>query len=73
MIHTKILREGVHKAGIYCIESFINGKKYIGSSVDLSKRVFDGHIKSLEKGNHHNRHLQNHVNKYGIDDLFGDI
>lgn len=48
--------------GIYQITS-PSGKSYIGSSKDLQKR-WKQHKWFLQKGNHHNRHLQNAWNKY---------
>ena len=35
----KILKENKHKSGIYIWKNKINGKRYIGSAVDLSKRL----------------------------------
>ena len=59
--------------GIYQICSMINGKKYIGSACNLKTRIFNEHFRDLKKGTHYNPHLQNHVNKYGIDDLWFGI
>lgn len=53
------------KIGIYCIENIINGKKYIGQSVNLKDRLY-GHKTKLKHNKHKNRHLQFAVNKYGI-------
>jgi len=50
--------------GIYEIKNKINGKKYIGSSIDLEKRIY--HHKNVLKNNKHkNSHLQYAWNKYG--------
>jgi group I intron endonuclease len=46
----------------------MENKQYIGSAVNLFQRKKE-HFKCLKNRNHHNRHLQNHVNKYGIDVL----
>lgn len=62
----------IGSAGIYQIEA-TNGKKYIGSAVHLSKRVFQGHLNGLIRGDHGNGKLQNHFNKYGINDMWFDI
>jgi len=41
----------IRHSGIYQIESFINGKLYIGStSINLSERIFEGHLKRLKYG-----------------------
>lgn len=53
---------------VYKIENSINDKIYIGSSVKENIRT-NQHIHHLKKGTHHNRPLQNFVNKYGIDKI----
>jgi len=50
--------------GIYCIENKINGKRYIGQSVDITKRL-KYHVGRLIRNSHYNIHLQNSWNKYG--------
>lgn len=50
--------------GIYCIENIVNGKKYVGQSIDIHKRL-SGHRTKLIRGKHKNQHLQNSWNKYG--------
>ena len=52
------------KGGIYKITNTVNGKIYIGSAVDLSRRKRD-HFWSLRKGTHCNAYLQKSFNKYG--------
>lgn len=55
--------------GIYKIESITNPNKiYVGSSESIYKR-WKGHISDLERNKHGNSKLQNHFNKYGLDDL----
>jgi len=56
-------------AGVYCLSSKINGKQYIGSSIDLKRRITLEHLRHLRQGIHSNSHLQRHVNKYGIQDI----
>lgn len=50
--------------GIYCIENNINHMKYIGQSVNIRKR-WQEHRRELNKGTHHNDHLQNAWTLYG--------
>ena len=52
------------KSGIYQIINVINGKKYIGQSVNVEERMNE-HLRELIKGTHGNRHLQSSFNKYG--------
>lgn len=56
-------------SGVYAIVNSLNNKKYIGSTGDLRKR-FRQHYAALIRGNHANIHLQNAVNKYGIDKFY---
>lgn len=51
---------------IYEIKNKINGKKYVGSAMVYERRVKD-HLRLLEKGNHHSRHLQSSYNMHGKD------
>lgn len=53
------------KSGIYWIVG-PTGKAYIGSSKNVERRLGE-HARGLRRGNHGNVHLQNAVNKYGID------
>ena len=50
--------------GIYKIENKVNGKVYIGQSIDIEKR-WKSHISYLNKGIHRNKHLQSAWDKYG--------
>lgn len=59
-------------SGIYCITSTVNGKQYVGSSVDIGER-WKSHLRLLKKGSHHSPHLQNHVNKYTVEDLMFNV
>ena len=51
-------------SGIYLIMNQINGKGYIGQTINFSKR-FNEHKRMLMKDNHPNKHLQSAWNKYG--------
>lgn len=51
-------------SGIYCIENLVNGKKYIGLSLNINKRKY-AHLYRLKKNMHINEHLQSSWNKYG--------
>lgn len=45
-----------HKCGIYCIINLVNGKKYVGSSVDIYGRLHE-HLHNLRHNRAHNAHL----------------
>ncbi len=60
LVRTKFLRS----PGVYMITSSMNGKRYIGSTVNLIRRKKE-HIKALKQGDHFNRYMQNHYNKHG--------
>lgn len=51
-------------SGVYKITNIINNKFYIGSSIDIYRRL-DAHQKTLNRNKHHSNHLQNAWNKYG--------
>lgn len=53
---------------IYKIVSIETGKIYVGSAKNMGIRRRN-HICQLGKGKHHSIILQNHVNKYGLNDL----
>jgi len=50
--------------GIYKVVNLINNKLYVGSSIDLYRRMKE-HIGSLKNNKHFNYHLQNSWNKHG--------
>lgn len=60
------------KRVIYKIFNNINDKIYIGSAEKFSSRVSQ-HKYHLKKNTHHNRKLQNFVNKYGIESIFFEV
>jgi len=55
--------------GIYKIFNKINGKTYIGSSLNLQNRKYK-HFWMLSSNSHDNQYLQNSFNKYG-EEFFG--
>jgi len=59
-------------SGIYQIENQVNGKRYIGSAVDLRKRR-QNHFSALHCGGHENQHLQRAFNKYGGDTFVFEV
>jgi len=52
--------------GIYSITNAKNGKVYVGSSMDVSRRLSQ-HRWALKRGDHKNHHLMAAWNKYGKD------
>lgn len=60
------------KSGVYQIINIINGKRYIGSSIDVERR-FKEHRRHLCGNYHHNEHLQNAWNKYGEESFMFEL
>ncbi len=54
------------ESGIYIIKNLVNGKVYVGSSVNLHRR-WVVHKYRLKANKHHSIKLQNSWNKYGSD------
>ncbi|MDE2031377.1 MAG: GIY-YIG nuclease family protein [Patescibacteria group bacterium] len=53
-------------SGVYCILNILTNKVYIGSAVNLRKRIYQ-HRNQLKYNKHSNRHLQRAYNFYGLD------
>lgn len=60
------------KSGIYQIRNLVNGKIYVGSSINLRKRMKD-HFRDLRNNRHANQHLQKAYNKYGLDKFIFEV
>lgn len=58
----------MNNSGIYKIENLINGKIYVGQSVDLSKRKNE-HFRQLKSHTHYNEHLQRSFNRHGLENF----
>jgi len=58
--------------GIYKIRNIVNGKVYIGSTVNFRKR-FSLHKLLLTRNKHHSKHLQNAWNKDGEENFIFEI
>lgn len=58
--------------GIYKIENLVNGKIYVGQSIDIERR-WKQHSQELRSNRHFNYHLQNSWNKHGGDNFLFDI
>ena len=52
------------KFGIYCIINLVDGKRYVGSAINLKERL-NQHYHELTTNQHFNIHLQRSWNKYG--------
>lgn len=52
------------RSGIYQITNEINGKRYVGSAVNVKKR-WRAHLSGLRRSQHENQHLQRAFDKFG--------
>jgi group I intron endonuclease len=60
------------KSGVYVITNIVNGKIYIGSSVNIKKRWRE-HKNDLKKNKHHSSSLQKSYNKHGLENFIFEI
>ena len=67
-MYKNIKVEAEHNCGIYCLFSNVDKRIYIGSSKNIKYRL-KHHFKKLATNTHCNSHIQNFVNKYGLDSL----
>lgn len=56
------------KSGIYLIKNMVNGKGYVGSSVNLKGRKHQ-HFSTLRSHKHRNSYLQSSFNKHGANNF----
>lgn len=59
-------------SGIYIIKNMVNGKVYIGQSVDIQKRFLE-HKWELKNNKHRNSYMQRSWEKYGEDNFLFEI
>ncbi len=66
-------QEGFTGMGVYAASGLIQGTIevpiYVGSSVELERRIPRGHIYDLKQNQHINYPLQNYYNKYGEENI----
>ncbi|MBU1060723.1 MAG: glycosyltransferase, partial [Proteobacteria bacterium] len=60
------------RSGVYRIKNNKNGKVYIGSAANFSRR-FSEHLRMLKRNDHENNHLQRSWDKYGEENFSLDI
>ena len=63
-VYEKSDRVSDKESGVYLIKNTVNSKCYVGSSINIRKRLF-WHYNSLMRGTHPNNHLQSAFNKDG--------
>lgn len=66
-------KDNIKKQGVYAIRNLVNGKMYIGSTINPFNKRWQCHKKRLRKGIHHSEHLQASWNKYGENNFCFEI
>lgn len=59
-------------SGVYCIKNTETGACYVGSSVNVHRRIYE-HKRQLEKGEHHSIYLQRSWDAYGRDSFTSSL
>jgi group I intron endonuclease len=72
VIIPNIYKKIIMGCGVYKIKNLIDGKVYVGSSVNIENREYK-HFWMLNRGTHDNQHLQNAFNKFGKESFKFDI
>lgn len=67
-MNMKKITEDLSFCGIYMLINTLNGKRYVGSSINIRKRLWI-HRSLLRHNKHENPHLQTAWNKYGEDNF----
>lgn len=60
------------QAAVYAIRNLVNGKAYVGSSVNYRNRWYQ-HRRELEAGTHNNTHLKRAWKKYGAESFVFEV
>jgi group I intron endonuclease len=61
-------KSSLHISGVYVIKHRTSKKPYVGSSKEIYHRIAR-HKSDLLRNRHSNQHLQNAINKYGIEEF----
>lgn len=60
------------KCGVYELFNLVNGKRYVGSSINIYNRLNE-HLYNLKNNKAHNKHLQSAWNKYGEENFIYNV
>lgn len=59
--------------GVYTITNIIDGKIYVGGTINSFKKRKEAHFRQLKNNEHSNKHLQNAWNKYGAENFIFEV